>query len=228
MADVIYKVLTFESKAVGDGQFEVLISSELEDRDGDILLSAGANVDNYRRNPVVLYAHDYGGLPVARATNIEAIQGTGLKAVMEFPPKGISARADEVRGLWEGGFLNAASVGFVPKHFEERHPTGRIFTDWELLEFSIVPVPANAAALRLSIDGTIEKRGRVINAANEQRLKKLQELLTDGAALVSGILEQVAAPPTEDEPIEDGLTESEQKALADAMLEFVSKLEEVI
>lgn len=189
-----FKTLMCVTKAVDpeQGIYEVLISSEKEDRDKDILLAAGAQVANFERNPVVLYAHNYAGLPVAKATKVEAVPGTGLKATMQFPPRGASAEADTVHTLWSGGFLNAASVGFIPHKWENRPgpngempqegyesywwPHGKIFTSWELLEFSIVPVPANADALRLSASA-LGKRGRVLSAANEQKLRSAYEAI---------------------------------------------------
>lgn len=157
----IYKTFPCSVKAIDveAGIYELMPSTESVDRDGDILLAAGARLDNFRRNPVVMYAHNYQDLPVAKALEIEAIPGQGLRAQIQFPPKGVSERADTVHGMWAGGFLNAASVGFVPSKWEERKTDngseaprqgGRIYTNWELLEFSIVPIPSNSDALRLA------------------------------------------------------------------------------
>jgi hypothetical protein len=204
-----FKMVTFVTKAIDPeaGIYELMPSTEGEDRDKDILLAAGAQLDNFRKNPVVLYAHDYGNLPVAKANTIEAIPGTGLKATIQFPMKGIYDKADTVRGLWAGGFLNAASVGFIPNKFEARPgpngelpedsfdswfwPYGKIFTSWELLEFSIVPVPANADALRLGYG--MSKRGRVLSAANEKELRAAHES-------IGKVLAQLDQAPEEDEP----------------------------
>lgn len=213
-----FKTLIFSTKAIDPdaGLYEVLASSEAEDRDNDILLAAGAQLENFRKNPVVLYAHNYSGLPVARAPSIEAIPGTGLKAQIQFPAKGIYDIADSVHGLWAGQFLNAASVGFIPKKAEVRPgpngempkdkweewgwPYGKIYTSWELLEFSIVPVPANADALRLSFDpfpfGPLGKRGRVLSAANEQKLRSAYES-------IGAVLAQLGDQPDEDSELSE-------------------------
>jgi outer membrane biosynthesis protein TonB len=61
--------------------------------------------------------------------------------------------ARDVFDLYEGGFLNAFSVGFKPIEiaYEERVPgsseMGAVFKKAELLENSAVPVPANPGAL---------------------------------------------------------------------------------
>jgi len=154
-----HKIYSVETKTVDDeaGIYEALISTEAVDRDGDIVVADGADIKNYMKNPVVLWAHDYRSLPVAKALKIEVMERIGIKATFQFPEPGTSEQADAVRKLWAGGFLNATSIGFIPKEWEEREGDEdaddylypRKINTWELLEFSIVPVPANQEALRL-------------------------------------------------------------------------------
>jgi hypothetical protein len=96
---------------------------------------------------------------------------------MEFAPAGVDPHIDAVRKLWELGFLNAASVGFTPKSGTPTGKGGTRYTDWELLEFSIVPIPANADALRLAFDGAVNKSGRVLSSKNESALRAAVETL---------------------------------------------------
>lgn len=171
----IRKTYLCEVKAVDveAGIYELWASTESVDRDGDILIASGAQLENYLKNPVVLYGHNYYGFPVAKTLEAEVVVGKGLRARFQFAPQGTHADIDAVRSLWEGGFLNAASVGFRPLKWQERKPAAdenfpswyapRIYTEWELLEWSIVPVPANQDALRLAAkamaDGLKPKAG---------------------------------------------------------------------
>lgn len=172
-----YKTFITETKAVDPaaGIYEAMISTESADRDSDILVANGANLQDYQRNPVVLYAHNYAELPVAKALEVQIIDGIGLRARFQFPEKGVSEKADAVHRLWAGGFLNATSVGFQAKQMEPIPNGGMKFREWDLLEFSIVPVPANAGALRLAAkaldEDLFQKRGRVISAKNESLLR---------------------------------------------------------
>lgn len=53
-----------------EGQDRVLqftISSATVDRDGDTIAASGWRLDNFMRNPVVQFAHEYNQPPVARA-----------------------------------------------------------------------------------------------------------------------------------------------------------------
>ncbi|MHC4201599.1 MAG: HK97 family phage prohead protease [Planctomycetota bacterium] len=43
------------------------ISTRARDRQGDVIEPSGVRLERFRKNPVVLYAHDYEALPVARS-----------------------------------------------------------------------------------------------------------------------------------------------------------------
>ncbi|MFQ5915842.1 MAG: HK97 family phage prohead protease [Nitrospinota bacterium] len=128
------------------------ISTSAVDRDRDTIDASGWKLANYKKNPVVLWAHSYHELPVAKASKISKQEGK-LVADAEFATAEQNPLAESVYQLLLGGFLNAASVGFKPlktEFNEERR--GVDFLEQELLEFSVVPVPANPEAL-------IEARG---------------------------------------------------------------------
>lgn len=147
------KAFAAEVKAATDPASRVIdftISTASVDRMGDTIAIDGWKLDNYRKSPVVLWAHDSSMLPVAKGSNIR-IDGGKLKASAEFMPRDISGFADAVFQALKGGYLSAVSVGFVPiKYSFVDDPTRRFgidFEEQELLEFSVVPVPANAEAL---------------------------------------------------------------------------------
>lgn len=129
------------------------ISSSTVDRDGDKIKQSGWELDNFRKNPVVLWAHDSRSLPIARATHVEVRGNKKLVASAEFVPAEISPFADMVFRMYREKFLNATSVGFIPLEVEEadRERVGFFIpldiNKQELLEFSAVPVPANPEAL---------------------------------------------------------------------------------
>lgn len=148
------------------GIYEAMISTEDVDRDGDVLLAEGVQLDNFLRNPVVLFGHQYNSVDavVGKAIEVAAIPGQGLRARFQFADASVNPKADIVRRLWAGEFLNATSVGFIPKASMPRREEGRngetrglVFQQWELLEFSIVPVPANQSALRLAVKSLLSE-----------------------------------------------------------------------
>ncbi len=113
-----------------------------EDRHGDSLNPNGWKVDNYMKNPVVMFGHDYRGLPIGKTIKTWVEDGKTFMGLIEFAT---TEFAEQVWQLILGGFLNAGSVGFIPLRYDE---TGEYtFQEMELLEYSIVPIPANPRAL---------------------------------------------------------------------------------
>lgn len=122
----------------GEGEFEVIATTEGTDRDGEVIMVKGWDFENFMKNPVVLFGHDYWSLPIGAVTSID-VQDDKVVA------KGVFARTEEgqkARMLYEDGILRTVSVGFIPK---ERN--GNVITKAELLELSFVPVPSNPEAL---------------------------------------------------------------------------------
>ena len=154
----------WEGKAADDVSrtFTFTISSATPDRMGDTVAVEGWRLENYKRNPVVLWGHDGTMLPVGRATRVW-VQNGKLKATAELAPASVSQYAERVRGMIAGGFLNATSVGFAPSKFrfsdDKKRPYGIDFLEQELLEFSIVSIPANPDAL-LDPGGTKSAQAR--------------------------------------------------------------------
>jgi len=149
--NTVYKILeNCEVKKVGERQYEFTASTADQDRDGEVIDVTGWDLKNFKKNPVIMFAHDYRTLPIGRATKIGVREGKLVNNV-EFPPEGTYEFADIVERLVGAGFLKTESVGFMPKKWEdgdggEKSPR-RTYTKQELLEISIVPVPSNPNAL---------------------------------------------------------------------------------
>lgn len=136
--------------AADGGPALFVLSTDEVDRHGDVVAAEGWNLEFYRRNPVLLWAHDYRRPAIGRAVSLWT-EPHRLLARMEFAP---TAFAQEVAALYRAGFQWGVSVGFRPLEFEERRDAatgaflGIRFLRQELLEVSAVTVPANRSALR--------------------------------------------------------------------------------
>lgn len=137
-----------------------VISDEALDRHGTVLKMDGWKLDNFRRNPIVMYAH-----AANREPNPDLVIGRGdvrtengeLIGSITFDTDGgaevENKLAKKVLHKIDNGFLNATSVGFNPLRWgygeKERgeDPDTFYFREQELLEFSVVPVPSNPNAL---------------------------------------------------------------------------------
>lgn len=149
-----------------EGKREVVavINTEAVDRDGEVVQPKGLKKKNYQGNPVVLVSHDYQSLPVGKALWVKASTDEAGRDVLiaktYFSDKTETAR--DVFGLLQDGVLNAFSIGFVPikasapstKELNARPDLKNaklIHREWELLEYSVVGVPANPEALTLAV-----------------------------------------------------------------------------
>ena len=147
---IVRKQAIANAEDVGQRRIKFTISTGDVDRENDRLRSDGWVLNAYRKNPVVMFAHDYKQLPVARAISIEEHEGT-LVSTAEFATADLNPFADTVYRMIKGGFLNAVSVGFRPQKFKsterDNGQQGFDFEEQELLEYSVVPIPANPHAL---------------------------------------------------------------------------------
>lgn len=135
----------------GEGESRIIdftISNETADSYKDVVSADGWNLDRFIKNPVVLWAHNRGLLPVGKATEVR-VEGESLMASAEFATQELNPFAENVFQMLKAGFLKAVSVGFIPLEWtwdDERG--GYNFLKNELFEFSVVPVPANPDALQ--------------------------------------------------------------------------------
>ncbi|MFO1075961.1 MAG: hypothetical protein U1E17_25300 [Geminicoccaceae bacterium] len=134
-------------KSASSRSFRAIASTGRVDRQGDIVEPSGWRLDAYRRNPAILLSHDAAAMPVARATHV-AVEGGALVIEGRFPEPGTSQRADEAWSLLQGGLLAAVSVGFLPiRAVPLKTGSGMRYLEQELLEVSLVSVPANSDCL---------------------------------------------------------------------------------
>lgn len=129
-----------------------VLSDESVNTYGFRLLTAGADLNQFRRNPVMYMNHADWSLPIGRWENIR-VDGVRILADPVFDMDDEVAR--EVAGKVERGFLKMASVGLrVVERSEDatlmlpgqKLPT---ITKWQLREVSIVGIGANHNAIRL-------------------------------------------------------------------------------
>jgi HK97 family phage prohead protease len=137
-----------------DGPVVSFIASTANpDRYGDVINQRGWDLGKYRKNPVILLNHNANSLPIGRG-EVDVVDGQ-LIVDVEFDMD--DPQAKEIARKTKAGFLNAVSVGFNPldatprNMLEKSHPahgqSGQYFDRAELLEISIVTIPANGEAV---------------------------------------------------------------------------------
>ncbi len=127
----------------------LIISTEEVNRYGYRVLSGGGRFDNYMKNPVLLFGHDWSEAPIGRLEDIQIENGniTAIPVFDEDDEFGLACK-----NKWEKGFLFAASIYFDPISTSSDTAlilpgqSGETVTEWDLLEVSMVTIPGNGGA----------------------------------------------------------------------------------
>jgi HK97 family phage prohead protease len=162
-APVEYRAGTASNKG-----YRFTISTPTIDRSSDSIAVEGWDLRAYRRNPVVLFAHDAGAWPVGKAVSI-GVEGNALVATVQFANTHEGRKAE---GLVNEGVLRATSVGFRPLEADYAPEKSRVggmnFKRQELMEFSLVPVPCNPDCL-ISMSAATKRRADLYDIQEGQR-----------------------------------------------------------
>ena len=158
---LIRKTLGKTSKVDRDDRSVIArISTSEIDRDQEVLLPEGLDDRNYRANPVVLWSHSYSNPDHVIGKNAWIVKGEDRTSLIAKTFFAKHKFADQVyRGYTEdigdgvGPLLKMWSVGFIPLEWED-NPKGmkgvrRLYTAWEIIEYSAVPIGSNRNALTL-------------------------------------------------------------------------------
>jgi HK97 family phage prohead protease/HK97 family phage major capsid protein len=154
---------SFEAKAISKNTKSLKIAgyanTTAKDRAGDVVTAEAwaKGVENFRRNPVMLYQHKH-DCPIGRFDKI-TVDKKGI-----YVEGSVSEAAEKNYGihtLIKDGALKSFSVGFRVKDgkYNSKDDT-MLITDVELLEISVVSVPCNQDSLfslRKSFEGSDEE-----------------------------------------------------------------------
>jgi HK97 family phage prohead protease len=121
------------------GEVDFLASSVERARDGLIIEASAWQLENFRKNPILAWSHNYTLPPIGKVTSIDATD-RGLLASARFDLEDEFARS--IFHKYQNGFLSSFSVGF--QILEQQ---GDRVTKSELLEVSGVPVPSDVNAV---------------------------------------------------------------------------------
>lgn len=136
---------------------DFIVSTASLDSHGTRIDQSGWILDQFKRNPVITWAHDdrgftpSGGLPVANAIpDTVKVEGGALKMRMKFTPENVNPFGYRIFQMIKEGYLHASSVGFEPMDDELQDEDGqkvRVYKKSKLLEVAIVTIPSNDDAL---------------------------------------------------------------------------------
>lgn len=154
----LHRALAYVERAEGDADnvFRFRASSAAIARDGLAIPASAWDFTHFLNNPVVMLSHGFGpaqDVPIGHAQDIQR-DDMGLIAEVNFDPD--DPHAQSVMRKLRRRDLNAVSVGFRILSITDKDgnpvegffmPEGAIVTKAELLEISVVSVPADPHAL---------------------------------------------------------------------------------
>lgn len=206
--------VTFEKAELSEMDF--IICTEDVNRYGYRVLLSGARLDNFKKNPVMLLIHEDGTFPIGRWDNIRFESGQMLATAVFAEGDPVAQRA---KNLAEQGMLNATSIGMVPITYSADSTyllpgqSRETVVEWELLEVSLVPIPANPHTVKLKLSNSADQQEGILpkelqpkqdmnlqdiatrlglsaDATGEQILAAVQALQADNQTLILSLGEQ--------------------------------------
>ena len=175
---------------VQPGRREIVacISTSAVDRDGDVVLPEGLLRKNYA-GLTVFYNHDT-ALPLGAA---QWVKKSGDRVLAKYRCTDKTQFGRDMFALAQDGILNSYSVGFLPGEFSNPTPeeiarrpemkkARRVYRQWELLEFSLVGIPANPEATMLAISKKVAPETWAIlqrSTNNDQRTDCSNEVMNN-------------------------------------------------
>lgn len=157
---------------------DFVISTEQVNRYGYRVLTSGIRLDNFKKNPVMLWEHgkeQAGRVPIGKWKNLRVEDGK-LLATPVFDED--DPFAQTIKSKVEKGILSAASVWLDPITFssDPKHllkgQTRSTLTVSELLEASITAIPGNAGAtIKLKFSDGKNEVPKISKQMNEVCLK---------------------------------------------------------
>lgn len=185
---------------------EGYFSTKDTDRSGDIILpTAFTNtVSSFLKNPILCFNHDWSqGIGKVEELSIDE-NGGKVKARIATG----TALSDEVWNLITQGVYNAFSFAFIIKDSTPVNPkepySGRIITDLDLLEVSVVTIPANASAsfsIAKGLKWGVDVFPVIIPSASQKTGNYVWKSLEGQAEVKEEVKEEVT------EEIKEGVTE---------------------
>ena len=150
MSEIVVKTWKAETTTPAEGIVEAIITTTTPDRVNDIVLPEGVR---YRDNLKVLVDHRYETRSVVGRVEDISPAGNALKATIRWDMEDPEARA--IYEKIARGFVDSFSIGFIPVRWGPREGGGYIYREIELLEVSVVAVPANPEAVVVAVKAVV-------------------------------------------------------------------------
>lgn len=232
-----------ETKGLEYGQVRHWISTTTLDSYGEMMMPKGAELKYYKKNPMVLWCHNYREPENVMGSNIDLeVYDRGIVALTQFAMT--EEKAAQVYRLYKGEHLRMWSVGFIP--IKGRKPDEKerdkfsiiigpppdptklnyIHEKWRLLEYSAVPVGACPDAITIAVAKSLDLSDDLIKDL-EIKAEEVVDKATHepGKKAIIDLGGKSQDDPQEKERKEKKETEKETEGEEEKLEEVLSQLE---
>lgn len=181
MENVVKRFGMVKQLDAADHTFEFVGNTGGLDRSGETIAVDGWQLENWLKNPVILWSHKDWELPVAKGLDARKDAELGLVIKGQWASEHYDF-AGVVEAMYGDSFLNGFSVCFQPKAWEDfadgtddrKAGHYRHYSEQELLEVSVLNIPcdADALALRKGLHSVDVMRG-------DRELRRMVKMATD-------------------------------------------------
>lgn len=221
MKQIYKRFVKAEQDNDNDNIFTFIASNSNEDRYNDVINTQNWDLSSYEKNPIILLNHNPLSLPIGKGK--AEIKNDQLMVSIEFDME--DELGSKIASKVKNGFMNAVSVGFkakeaikrneLPKEHKYYSETGTFFNKAELLEISVVTIPANSSAVAAKSIHSIFTHPKEFA---KQISKHIMQILEEEDSFWLKIMKN---PKEEEVEVEEvNQDDEEERALLTALLEL--------
>ena len=168
--------------------YTFVMSEEKVDRDGEVVVLDGLDINEFLKNPQLFYNHESRNYPIGL---VKSIRREGNRLIGDIWLNQITEESKIVKQLIDAGNLKTGSIGFSVSEANYNDKDGIYYlSKSELYEFSICNIPSNTGSVRI-------KAGAVLNQNNKKSINNVIETLNIAIIDLQKILDE-ANSDTED------------------------------
>ena len=185
--------------------------TQLEDRDGESVNTTMLSIDDYKKNPILVYNHDWSDV-VGRVTDIQKdYKGLYIKAEVHK----LTGR-ESVFETVQKGLLKSFSIGFVPKTFKYIEESDILeIASADLCEISLAPVQSNQDALFTATgQKSLQVSPEMVKSQNNMTCDELTGICTLSKKLKGTQMKEVEKEPVV-EPVAEPVVEPVAEPVAE-------------
>lgn len=191
-----------EIQSDGKEVFWFKVTSEVIDRQNEIVKATSYNIDKFMENPVMFFQHNSFDLPIGLWVDYKIEKNELYLAgwFHQLTDEEGNELSKTVKDYVEKGILKATSIGFqnINSHIERiDNKNIKVYDEIDLIEVSIVTIGANPDALAKMLNNEdimeiTEKAGSVLSKSNKEKL-------TGAVSYINEVLESAGKEEPEQE-----------------------------